>query len=348
MDDASVDGLFFDGQHLSVDGFDFSSVHGFAACTSFGFWLSSWMIGSLDNAAWHGLLDGSFGDSETFLCSAALSHRFGGSLASCAAVLLAGVVLGAGVAPRSVPLVALAVVGRAGWALVVGYFGDMMWDGVLADGVPCYCGGQVAGDALCSPGDGRGSGAERGVMMAVAVATVMAESTAATMVNATGMAAGVKVARAGRVAAALVASATMRMVTIMAVAVAAAMAITAVSAGVTACAHSTITAATMVPAAQVAAASENTETALAYVVKNAMAVEQVAMAAAENATMAATGNATANHIVTGDTAVPTTSKGAVAATQKSKVETATHTEHTLRRWSNSEESTVGRPGAATH
>ena len=94
MDDASVDVLFFDGQHLSVDGFDFSSVHGFAACTSFGFWLSSWMIGSLDNAAWHGLLDGSFGDSETFLCSAALSHRFGGSLASCAAVLLAGVVLG--------------------------------------------------------------------------------------------------------------------------------------------------------------------------------------------------------------------------------------------------------------
>jgi hypothetical protein len=329
MDDASVDGLFFDGQHLSVDGFDFSSVHGFAACTSFGFWLSSWMIGSLDNAAWHGLLDGSFGDSETFLCSAALSHRFGGSLASCAAVLLAGVVLGAGVAPRSVPLVALAVVGRAGWALVVGYFGDMMWDGVLADGVPCYCGGQVAGDALCSPGDGRGSGAERGVVMAVAVAIVMAESTAATMVNATGMAAGVKVARAGRVAAAVVASATMRMVTIMAVAVAAAMAITAVSAGVAACAHSTITAATMVPAAQVAAASENTETALAYVVKNAMAVEQVAMAAAENATMAATGNATANHIVTGDTAVPTTSKAAVAATQKSKVEAATHTEHSI-------------------
>ena len=169
------------------------------------------MIGSLDNAARHDLLDGSFGDSETFLCSAALSHRFGGSLASCATVLLAGAVLGAGVAPRNAPLAASTDVGSAGLVLqLVGSSGGLMWDDVLADGVPCYCGGQVANDALCSPGGNGEGGAERGVMMAAAVATVMAEGTAATVVNATGMAVGVKVeCMTAALAASLAAAVTM-------------------------------------------------------------------------------------------------------------------------------------------
>ena len=117
MDDTSVDGLFFDGRHLSVDGFDFSSVHGFTACTSFGFWLSSWMIHSLDTTARHGLLSGSFGDSGTFLCSAPLSHRLGSSVASCAAVLLAGAIRSAGAGLRGVPLIASTVM-DAGLVLV--------------------------------------------------------------------------------------------------------------------------------------------------------------------------------------------------------------------------------------
>ena len=191
MDDPSVDGLFFDGQHLSVGGFDFSSVHGFAACTSSEFWLSSWMIGSSDSAARHDLLDGSFGGSETFVCSAALFRGLGDSLASCAAVLLEGTILDAGVAPRAVPLVASAVVDDASLVLVVRSCGGLVWGDVLADGDPRCC-VRAADNSLCAGVGGlmrgfSGGGVRVMIVTAVVSAAIITEWGTVTTTGGTSM-----------------------------------------------------------------------------------------------------------------------------------------------------------------